>query len=116
MDIFDDLGVTRYINAHDTYTVYGASRMTEQTLEAMCLASKSFVDMEELQRKLGRAAAELTHNEAAYFTNGAAGALTTAAAVCMAKGSAYRFAPPAGDRAGNGAGDHTASLPAQRIR
>ena len=92
MDIFDDLGVTRYINAHDTYTVYGASRMTEQTLEAMCLASKSFVDMEELQRKLGRAAAELTHNEAAYFTNGAAGALTTAAAVCMAKGSAYRFA------------------------
>ena len=63
MDIFDDLGVTRYINAHDTYTVYGASRMTEQTLEAMCLASKSFVDMEELQRKLGRAAAELTHNE-----------------------------------------------------
>ena len=29
MDIFDDLGVTRYINAHDTYTVYGASRMTE---------------------------------------------------------------------------------------
>ena len=66
--------------------------MTEQTLEAMCLASKSFVDMEELQRKLGRAAAELTHNEAAYFTNGAAGALTTAAAVCMAKGSAYRFA------------------------
>lgn len=92
MDIFDDLGVTRYINAHDTYTVYGASRMTEQTLEAMCLASKSFVDMEELQRKLGRAAAELTHNEAAYFTNGAAGALTTVAAICMAKGSAYRFA------------------------
>lgn len=92
MDIFDELGVTRYINAHDTYTVYGASRMSEETLASMCRASRSFVDFEELQRKLGQAAARLTKNEAAYFTNGAAGALTTAAAVCMARKSAYRFA------------------------
>lgn len=92
MDIFDELGVTRYINAHDTYTVYGASRMSEETLDTMRLAARSFVDMAELQRKLGRAAARLTRNEAAFFTNGAAGALTTAAAVCMARGSAWRFA------------------------
>ena len=51
MDIFDELGVTRYINAHDTYTVYGASRMSEETLDTMRLAARSFVDMAELQRK-----------------------------------------------------------------
>lgn len=92
MDIFEELSVTRYINAHDTYTVYGGSRMAPETLAAMAGAAASFVDLEELQRKLGAAAAELTHNEAAYFTNGASGALLTAAAVCMARGDAYRFA------------------------
>ncbi|MCD7737176.1 MAG: aminotransferase class V-fold PLP-dependent enzyme [Lachnospiraceae bacterium] len=92
MDIFEELNISRYINAHDTYTVYGGSRMTDETIESMRMASASFVDMQELQQKLGCAAAKLTHNEAAYFTNGAAGGLTTAAAICMAKGSEYRFA------------------------
>ena len=92
MDIFEELSVTRYINAHDTYTVYGGSRMAPETLAAMAQAAASFVDLEELQRKLGAAAAELTHNEAAYFANGASGALLTATAVCMAGGDAYRFA------------------------
>ncbi len=92
MEFWEELGVTRYINAHDTYTVYGGSRMAPETLAAMAAASASFVDLEELQRKLGAAAAKLTHNEAAYFANGASGALLTATAVCMAGGDAYRFA------------------------
>lgn len=92
MDIFEELSVARYINAHDTYTVYGGSRMAPETLAAMAAAASSFVDLEELQRKLGAAAARLTHNEAAYFSNGASGALLTATAVCMARGDAYRFA------------------------
>lgn len=35
MDIFQELGVRRCINAHDTYTIYGGSRMAPLTLRAM---------------------------------------------------------------------------------
>lgn len=91
MDLYSSLGVARYINAHDTYTVYGGSRMAPETLRAMAEAAGSFVDIEELQRKLGEKIAELTHNEGAYLTNGAAGGLLLTAAVCMAKGDIQRY-------------------------
>lgn len=92
MGFYEEIGAAAYINAHDTYTVYGGSRMAPETLSAMAEAAASFVDMEELQTCLGSAAAKLTRNEAAYFCNGASGGLLTAAAVCMARGDAYRFA------------------------
>jgi L-seryl-tRNA(Ser) seleniumtransferase len=91
MDMYQHLGIRRYLNAHDTYTVYGGSRMASNTLQAMASIAESFVDFEELQRAAGRRIAELTHNEAAYVTNGAAGGLQLAAAVCLSRGDAYRF-------------------------
>lgn len=91
MDYYDKLKIERYINAHDTYTVYGGSRMSEQTLTAMAEASRHFVDIEELQRKTGAALAKLTRNEAAYVSNGSSGGLLLAACVCMARGSAYHY-------------------------
>ena len=91
MNIFEELDVRPYINAHDTYTVYGGSRMPREVLEAMRGISEHFVDYDELQRKAGDRIAELTHNEAAYVTNGASGAILLAAAVCLAGGDAYRF-------------------------
>lgn len=91
MDIFEKLGVRKFINAHDTYTVYGGSRMASETLDAMRAISEHFVDFEELQRAVGKRIAEMTHNEGAFVTNGAAGAIQLAAAVCMCKGSDYRY-------------------------
>ena len=91
MDIFEKLGSQKYINAHDTYTVYGGSRMAENSLDAMRDIAAHFVDFDELHRVAGRFIADLTHNEAAFVTNGAAGALQIAAAVCMCQGSAYRY-------------------------
>lgn len=91
MDIFEKLGVRKYINAHDTYTVYGGSRMSSETLDAIRQIAEHFVDFEELQRAAGEYVAKLTHNEGAFITNGAAGAIQTAAAVCMCKGSDYRY-------------------------
>ncbi len=91
MDVFEKLGIRKYINAHDTYTVYGGSRMAPETLEAMCAVAGHFVDFDELHRAAGGRIAELTHNEGAFVTNGAAGALQLAAAVCMCRGSAYRY-------------------------
>ncbi|MDE7330761.1 MAG: aminotransferase class V-fold PLP-dependent enzyme [Lachnospiraceae bacterium] len=91
MDFFKECGITPFINAHDTYTVYGGSRMAENTLEAMKEISRHFVDMEQLQRNLGSLLARMTGNEGAYITNGAAGGLLLAACVCMAEGSLYKY-------------------------
>ena len=35
MDIFEELGLHRYINAQDTFTTYGASCMPAASLRAM---------------------------------------------------------------------------------
>ena len=95
MDIFDELGLHRYINAQDTFTKYGASCMPESSLKAMYEISRYCVDLYEVQEKVGDAIAKLTHNEAAYITNGAAGALTDCSAAVLALDSleAYHRLP-----------------------
>ena len=90
-DYLKKYGIRPYINAHDTITLYGASRMSEETWEAMRQISQCFVDLPELQRILGARIAKLTHNEAAYLANGAAGAVQLCAAVCLAKGDEYLY-------------------------
>jgi L-seryl-tRNA(Ser) seleniumtransferase len=85
------LGIVPYINAHDTVTLYGASRMAENTRAAMNEVSEIFVDLLELQRLMGAQIAALTHNEAAYIAGGAAAALQICAAVCMARGDSYIY-------------------------
>lgn len=84
MDIYEDLGVSKLINAAGTYTVVGGSRMNDITLRAMQEAANSHVSIRELQRQAGARIAELTHNEAAYITCGAAAGLYLAAAACVA--------------------------------
>lgn len=91
MDFFEEHGIGKYINAHDTYTVYGGSRMAENTLQAMKDVSEHFVDFSQMQEVLGEKTARLTRNEGAFFTNGASGGLLLAACVCMARGSAYLY-------------------------
>lgn len=95
MDIFDELGLHRYINAQDTFTKYGASCMPESSLKAMYEISRYCVDLYEVQEKVGDAIAKLTHNEAAYITNGAAGALTDCSAAVLSLDSleAYHRLP-----------------------
>lgn len=72
MGVYEELGVDRYINAMGTYTAWGGSKMSAKTLEDMRDAASSFVDIKDLQIKTGRKIAEMTHNEAAYVSNGAA--------------------------------------------
>lgn len=99
-DYLKEYGIERYINAHDTITLYGASRMAENVLEAARQAAGCFVDLPQMQRVLGERIARMTHNEAAYIANCAAGALQLCAAVCMAGDSdyAYKCLPQTGDR------------------
>lgn len=71
-DTLNRLGVEPFINAHDTITRYGGSRMAPRTIEAMAAVSQCFVDLDALQRTLGKQIADLTFNEDAYICAGAA--------------------------------------------
>ena len=84
MGIYDDLGVRPIVNASATLTRLGGSIMPPKVLEAMADASRCFVDLDELQLRVGERLAELTGNEAAYVCTGAAAGLVLATAACIA--------------------------------
>ncbi|MCB9151331.1 MAG: aminotransferase class V-fold PLP-dependent enzyme [Caldilineaceae bacterium] len=84
MSIYDELGVRPIINASATLTRLGGSVMAPEVVDAMQEASRHFVDLDLLQRRVGERLAELTHNEAAYVSCGAAAGLVLATAACVA--------------------------------
>jgi L-seryl-tRNA(Ser) seleniumtransferase len=83
MSIYDDLGMKPVINACATLTKLGGSIMPPEVIAAMEDASRSFIDLEELQARVGAKLAELTHNEAAYVSSGAAAGIVLAVAACV---------------------------------
>ncbi|MEA2514004.1 MAG: D-glucosaminate-6-phosphate ammonia-lyase, partial [Thermomicrobiales bacterium] len=83
MEIYRRLGVRPVINAATTYTRLGGSIMAPQVAQAMADAAGCFLNLPELQEAVGRRLAELTHNEAAYVSNGAAAGLALATAACV---------------------------------
>lgn len=84
MDVYNQLGVRKLINAWGTVTKVGGSRMAPEVLRAMSEASQAYVNMDELIKKVGEKIAELLGVEAAFITSGAAAGLTVSAASCMA--------------------------------
>ena len=82
-DLFEELGVTRVINAGVTMTFFSGSLMMPEVLEAINSTSHDFANMYELQDKVGGKIAEMLQCEAAMVTSGAACALLlgTAAAI-----------------------------------
>ena len=86
MSIYQELGVKTYINALDTVSIFGGSRMPDKVFDAMQSASRNFVEIADLQEKAGRRIAELTHNEAAYITAGASAGLLLCASLCVTGG------------------------------
>ena len=83
MSIYNELGIKPVINACATLTRLGGSIMPPEVIAAMQDASHCFVDLEELQARIGEKLAELTHNEAAYVSSGAAAGITLAVAACI---------------------------------
>ncbi len=83
MDLYAHLGVRPVINAYATLTRLGGSLMPPEVLSAMAEAARCFVDLDELQARVGERIAALTHNEAAYVTSGAAAGLVLATAACI---------------------------------
>ena len=84
MGIYEELGIQPIINASATLTKLGGSVMPPEVLDAMVEASRHFVDLNELQQRVGERLAELTRNEAAYVSSGAAAGLVLATAACIA--------------------------------
>ena len=83
MNIYKRLGIRTVINGNATLTRLGGSIMPPEVVAAMADASKHFVDIIELQKRVGEEIAQLTHNEAAYVSCGAAAALTLSTAACI---------------------------------
>lgn len=83
MTIYKRLGIRTVINGNATLTRLGGSIMPSEVVAAMADASKHFVNIIELQKRVGEEIAKLTHNEAAYVSCGAAAALTLSTAACI---------------------------------
>jgi uncharacterized pyridoxal phosphate-dependent enzyme len=81
---YEQLGIKRIINAAATLTRLGGSRMPPSVLEAMSAGAQAFVDLLELQARVGARIAELTQNEACYVASGAAAGIALATAACIA--------------------------------
>jgi len=79
----ESLGLRPVINAAATLTKLGGSVMPPPVISAMAAAAQSFVDMHELQRRVGERIAAITHNEACYVTSGAAAGITLTVAACI---------------------------------
>jgi len=83
---YEALGLKHVINATGTVTVLGGSVMPPEVVAAWAEASKHFVDLLELQDKVGQKIAQLLDVEAAMVTTGAAGALLLGTAAAVTRG------------------------------
>lgn len=81
--IYEELGVSPIIQAAGTKSSYGGSRMSEEVLEAIFSASRSFVSISELNRKIGKYIAEITGAESGMVTSGAGSGVVLSIAACM---------------------------------
>jgi len=81
---FEELGVRTYINAAGTYTSLSACLMPNEVVEAIKYGATEYVNLDELQDKVGERIAELLECEYATVSSGAFGAITlgTAGAMC----------------------------------
>jgi L-seryl-tRNA(Ser) seleniumtransferase len=85
MNLYEEIGVRPFINAGGwMFTRYGGSIMPEAVLAAMTEASKQFVNLFELQDRMGEALAAMTNNESAFVSCGAASGILLAVAACIA--------------------------------
>jgi len=75
-DFFKELGVRTFINAAGTYTSMSGCLMRPEAIEAINYATKQYVNIDELQDKVGERIAELLECEAATVTAGCFSAIT----------------------------------------
>ena len=82
-DVVQELGVRSFINAAGTFTMMTGSLMRPGVMEAMQLASKKYVMLDELHAAAGKRIAELVHAPSALVTAGCASAMCLGTAACI---------------------------------
>jgi D-glucosaminate-6-phosphate ammonia-lyase len=97
--VYEALGVKPVINATGTVTVLGGSLMPPEVVAAWTDAARHFVNLVDLQDKVGQRIAKLVGVEAALVTTGAAGALLLGTAAAVTRGDA-KFVKRLPDTAG----------------
>jgi L-seryl-tRNA(Ser) seleniumtransferase len=90
--VYEKLGVKTVINAAGTLTTLGGSLMPPDVLAALTSAAQHFVEIGELQDRIGERIAALIGVDAALVTTGAAGAMLLATAAAVTRGDAQRIA------------------------
>jgi L-seryl-tRNA(Ser) seleniumtransferase len=84
--VYEAIGVRHVINATGTVTILGGSLMPPEVVAAWAEAAKHFVNLVELQDKVGERIAKLVGVESAMVTTGAAGALLLGTAAAVTRG------------------------------
>src|SRR5215813_4266258 len=84
--LYASLGVKPVINGVGVVTVLGGSIMPPEVVRAMEEASRFFIPLPELEKKVGARIAELLHAPAAMVPCGAASAITVGTAACLSQG------------------------------
>jgi L-seryl-tRNA(Ser) seleniumtransferase len=82
--VYEELGIKRVINAWGPMTIVGGSRMRPEVLEAMADAGRSFVDLDDLQRKAGAHIAKAIGVEGSFICCGCAAGVAIATAALVA--------------------------------
>lgn len=79
-DFFKELGVRTFINAAGTYTSMTGSLMPKEVTDAINYGATQYVNLDDLQDKVGNRIAELLECEYATVTSGCFGAMSIAMA------------------------------------
>ncbi|MGE5647553.1 MAG: aminotransferase class V-fold PLP-dependent enzyme [Acidobacteriota bacterium] len=82
--LYQSIGVTPLVNCKGTFTIISGSQTLPEVKQAMDLASRSYVHIDELMEAVGKRLAELTGAEWGIVTAGCAAALTHATSACIA--------------------------------
>ena len=89
--VYEALGVKPVINAAGTLTSLGGSLMPPEVVDAWAEAARNFVDLADLEDKVGAHIARRLGVEAALVTTGAAGAMMVATAAAITRGDPDRI-------------------------
>ena len=91
-EIYRSLGVSPAIVASGSTTAFGGSKLRPEVTDAMIKASRTMVNLDDLNAAAGGAIAEITGAEAGLVTSGSAGGLVLQAAAVMAGGDPAKMA------------------------
>ncbi len=82
-DLYKDLGVRTFINCAGTYTALTGSLMPKEVTDAITFGTSQYVELDELQDRVGERIAELLGCEYATVSSGCFGAMSIGTAGVM---------------------------------